>query len=66
MYYEAETQFHEWLGEKNAKYQIARNMLDKNIPIAEIAEMTGLTSEEVAKAATETVAVPGKDSSLQQ
>ena len=74
MYYEAETQFHEWLGEKrgeqrgekSAKFGIAKNMLDKNIPIAEIAEMTGLTSEEIAKAATETVAVPGKDSSLQQ
>ena len=66
MYYEAETQLHEWLGERNAKYQIARNMLDKNIPVANIAEMTGLTSEEIAEAAKETVAAPGKDAVLQQ
>ena len=66
MYYEAETQLHEWLGERNAKCQIARNMLDKNIPVADIAEMTGLTSEEIAEAAKEVVAAPGKDAVLQQ
>ena len=66
MYYEAETQLHEWLGERNAKYQIARNMLDKNIPVTDIAEMTGLTSEEIAEAAKEVVTAPGKDAVLQQ
>ena len=78
MYYEAETQLHEWLGEKrgekigkkigekNAKFGIAKNMLDKNIPIADIAEMTGLTPEEVTEAAKEAVAAPGKDAVLQQ
>ena len=78
MYYEAETQLHEWLGEKrgeiigkkigekNAKFGIAKNMLDKNIPVADIAEMTGLTSEEIAEAAKEVVTAPGKDAVLQQ
>ena len=74
MFYEAETQLHEWLGEKrgekigekNAKLGIAKNMLDKNIPVADIAEMTGLTSEEVAKAAKELDASLGEDSSLPQ
>ena len=66
MYYEAEKQFREWLGERNAKYQIARNMLDKNIPVTDIAEMTGLTSEEIAEAAKEVVTAPGKDAVLQQ
>ena len=70
MYYEAETQLHEWLGEKRgekiAKFGIAKNMLDKNIPVADIVEMTGLTSEEVAKAAKESDASPDEDSSLPQ
>ena len=43
MFYEAETQFHEWLGErrgeKSAKFSIARNMLEKKIPVAEIMEI---------------------------
>ena len=54
MYYEAETQFHEWLGEKNAKYQIARNMLKDKIPVDQIMKLTGLTAEEVSAAAKET------------
>jgi len=54
MYYEAETQFHEWLGERNAKYQIARNMLKDKIPIDQIIKLTGLTAEEVSAAAKET------------
>ena len=54
MYYEAETQFHEWLGERNAKYQIARNMLKDKIPVVQIMKLTGLTAEEVSAAAKET------------
>ena len=54
MYYEAETQFHEWLGERNAKYQIARNMLKDKIPVDQIMKLTGLTAEEVSAAAKET------------
>ena len=54
MYYEAETQFHEWLGERNAKYQIARNMLKDKIPVDQIMKLTGLTAEEVSLAAKET------------
>ena len=61
MYYEAETQFREWLGERNAKYQIARNMLKDEIPIDQIMKFTGLTAEEVSAAAKETDSVPGKD-----
>lgn len=51
MYYEAETQFHEWLGERNAKYQIARNMVAEKIPVEQIIQLTGLTAEEVSAAA---------------
>ena len=54
MYYEAETQFHEWLGERNAKYQIARNMLKDKFPVDQIMKLTGLTAEEVSAAAKET------------
>lgn len=54
MYYEAETQFHEWLGERNAKYQIARNMLKDKVPVDQIMKLTGLTAEEVSAAAKET------------
>ena len=54
MYYEAETQFHERLGERNAKYQIARNMLKDKIPVNQIMKLTGLTAEEVSAAAKET------------
>ena len=54
MYYEAETQFHEWLGERNAKYQIARNMLKDKISVDQIMKLTGLTAEEVSAAAKET------------
>ena len=65
MYYEAETQFREWLGEKRgekgAKFQIARNMLDKNLPVEEIMEFTGLTAEEVSAAAKETDAVVAEE-----
>ena len=61
MYYEAETQFREWLGERNAKYQIARNMLKDEIPIDQIMKFTGLTAEEVSAAAKETDSAPGKD-----
>ena len=61
MYYEAETQFREWLGERNAKYQIARNMLKDEIPVDQIMKFTGLTAEEVSAAAKETDSVPGKD-----
>ena len=57
MYYEAETQFHEWLGERNAKYQIARNMLKDKISVDQIMKLTGLTAEEVSLAAKETDAV---------
>ena len=52
MYYEAETQFHEWLG-----YQIARNMLAEKIPVEQIIQLTGLTAEEVSAAAKETDSV---------
>ena len=65
MFYEAETQFHEWLGErrgeKSAKFSIARNMLDKNLPVEEIMEFTGLTAEEVSAAAKETDAVVAEE-----
>ena len=61
MYYEAETQFHEWLGERNAKYQIARNMLKDKIPIDQIIKLTGLTAEEVSAAAKETDAVVAEE-----
>ena len=61
MYYEAETQFREWLGERNAKYQIARNMLKDEIPVDQIMKFTGLTAEEVSAAAKETDSAPGKD-----
>ena len=61
MYYEAETQFREWLGERNAKFQIARNMLNKNLPVEEIMEFTGLTAEEISAAATETHAVVAEE-----
>ena len=65
MYYEAETQFHEWLGErrgeKSAKFSIARNMLEKKIPVAEIMEMTGLTAEEVSAAVKETDSVVAEE-----
>ena len=65
MYYEAETQFHEWLGErrgeKSAKFSIARNMLEKKFPVAEIMEMTGLTAEEVSAAAKETDSVVAEE-----
>lgn len=58
MYYEAETQFHEWLGErrgeKSAKLNIARNMLKDKIPVEQIMKLTGLTAEEVSAAAKET------------
>ena len=58
MYYEAETQFHEWLGErrgeKSAKLNIARNMLKDKIPVDQIMKLTGLTAEEVSLAAKET------------
>ena len=58
MYYEAETQFHEWLGErrgeKSAKLNIARNMLAEKIPVEQIMKLTGLTAEEVSLAAKET------------
>ncbi|MDY6290041.1 MAG: hypothetical protein SPL86_00990 [Succiniclasticum sp.] len=58
MYYEAETQFHEWLGErrgeKSAKLNIARNMLKDKIPVDQIMKLTGLTAEEVSAAAKET------------
>ena len=54
MYYEAETQFHEWLGERTAKYQIARNMLKDKFPVDQIMKLTGLTAEEVSAAAKET------------
>ena len=61
MYYEAETQFHEWLGEKrgekSAKFSIARNMLAEKIPVEQIMQLTGLTAEEVSAAAKETDAV---------
>ena len=61
MYYEAETQFHEWLGErrgeKSAKLNIARNMLKDKIPVDQIMKLTGLTAEEVSLAAKETDAV---------
>ena len=65
MYYEAETQFREWLGERNgernAKYQIARNMLKDEIPVDQVMKLTGLTAEEVSAAAKETDSAPGKD-----
>ena len=61
MFYEAETQFRECLGERNAKFQIARNMLDKNLPIEKIIEFTGLTAEEVSAAAKETDAVVAEE-----
>ena len=61
MYYEAETQFHEWLGERNAKYQIARNMLAEKIPVEQIIQLTGLTAEEVSAAAKETDAVVAEE-----
>ena len=61
MYYEAETQFHEWLGERNAKYQIARNMLAEKIPVEQIMKLTGLTAEEVSAAAKETDAVVAEE-----
>ena len=61
MYYEAETQFHEWLGERNAKYQIARNMLAEKIPVEQIIQLTGLTAEEVSAAAKETDSVVAEE-----
>ena len=61
MYYEAETQFHEWLGERNAKYQIARNMLAEKIPVEQIIQLTGLTAEEVSEAAKETDSVVAEE-----
>ena len=61
MYYEAETQFHEWLGERNAKYQIARNMLAEKIPVDQIMKLTGLTAEEVSAAAKEKDAVVAEE-----
>ena len=61
MYYEAETQFREWLGERNAKYQIARNMLKDNVPIDQIMKHTGLTAEEVSAASKEPDSAPGND-----
>ena len=61
MYYEAETQFHEWLGERNAKYQIARNMLAEKIPVEQIMKLTGLTAEEVSAAVKETGAVVAEE-----
>ena len=48
-------------GEKGAKFQIARNMLDKNLPVEEIMEFTGLTAEEVSAAAKETDAVVAEE-----
>ena len=61
MFYEAETQFHEWLGERNAKYQIARNMLAEKIPVEQIIQLTGLTAEEVSAAAKETDSVVAEE-----
>ena len=61
MFCEAETQFREWLGERNAKFQIARNMLDKKLSIEKIMEFTGLTAEEVSAAAKEMDAVVAKE-----
>ena len=61
MYYEAETQFHEWLGERNAKYQIARNMLAEKIPVEQIIQLTGLTAEEVSAAVKETDSVVAEE-----
>ena len=61
MYYEAETQFHEWLGERNAKYQIARNMLAEKIPVEQIMKLTGLTAEEVSAAVKETDSVVAEE-----
>ena len=61
MFYEEETLFRKWLGERNAKFQIARNMLNKNLPIEEIMEFTGLTAEEVSAAAKETDAVVAEE-----
>ena len=65
MYYEAETQFHEWLGEKRgekgAKFQIARNMLKDNVPVDQIMKHTGLTAEDISAAAKETDAVVAEE-----
>ena len=65
MYYEAETQFREWLGErrgeKNAKFSIARNMLAEKIPVEQIMKLTGLTAEEVSAAAKEMDAVVAEE-----
>ena len=48
-------------GEKSAKFSIARNMLEKKFPVAEIMEMTGLTAEEVSAAAKETDSVVAEE-----
>ncbi len=61
MFYEAETQFREWLGERKAKFQIARNMLKNNVPVDQIMKHTGLTAEEVSEAAKETDAVVAEE-----
>ena len=65
MYYEAETQFHEWLGErrgeKSAKFSIARNMLAEKISVDQIMKLTGLTAEEVSAAAKETDSVVAEE-----
>ena len=65
MYYEAETQFREWLGEKRgekgAKFQIARNMLKDNVPVDQIMKHTGLTAEDISAAAKETDAVEAEE-----
>ena len=65
MFYEAETQFREWLGEKrgekSAKFQIARNMLKDNVPVDQIMKHTGLTAEDISAAAKETDAVVAEE-----
>ena len=61
MFYEAETQFREWLGERNANFQIARNMLKDKVPVDQIMKHTGLTAEEVSAAAKETDAVVAEE-----